>query len=59
MSNAIVGNSRVNLSDTVSAFAPCSCAYLCCANLQQEGGPAARSGESSSKCSGCMVCRYW
>ncbi|KAI3433914.1 hypothetical protein D9Q98_003716 [Chlorella vulgaris] len=35
-----------------------SCAYLRCANLAGEGGPAARQGAGSQRCSKCRVAWY-
>jgi hypothetical protein len=35
-----------------------SCAYLRCANLAGEGGPAAREGAGSQRCSKCKAAWY-
>ena len=35
-----------------------ACAYLRCANVGAEGGPAAGEGAGSMKCSGCRVAWY-
>lgn len=43
----------------VQAAAARSCAYLRCANVEQEGGPATGQGAGSKKCIGCRVCWYW
>lgn len=37
------------------AAAARSCAHLRCANIAQEGGPAAGEGERSAKCSACRA----
>jgi hypothetical protein len=40
------------------AAATRSCAYLACANLAGEGGPAAGEGKGSLRCSGCKTAWY-
>ena len=40
------------------AAAARSCAFLRCANLGLEGGPAAGQGEGSLKCSACRAVHY-
>jgi hypothetical protein len=35
-----------------------SCAYLACANLAGEGGPAAGEGIESKRCTGCKLAWY-
>ncbi|KAI3433853.1 hypothetical protein D9Q98_003656 [Chlorella vulgaris] len=44
--------------DLAQAAATRSCAYLRCANLAGEGGPAARQGAGSKRCSKCRVAWY-
>jgi hypothetical protein len=40
------------------AAATRSCAYLACANLALEGGPAAGEGKGSLRCGGCKTAWY-
>ncbi|KAI3433910.1 hypothetical protein D9Q98_003712 [Chlorella vulgaris] len=44
--------------ELAQASASRSCAYLRCANLAGEGGPAARQGAGSQRCSKCKVAWY-
>jgi hypothetical protein len=44
--------------ELAQAAATRSCAYLRCANLAGEGGPAAREGLGSQRCSKCKVAWY-
>ncbi len=41
---------QVAVLEAAQAAAARSCAYLCCANLSGEGGPAAGQGNGSQKC---------
>jgi hypothetical protein len=44
--------------ELAQAAATRSCAYLRCANLASEGGPAAGPGTGSQRCSKCKVAWY-
>jgi hypothetical protein len=44
--------------ELAQAAATRSCAYLRCANLAGEGGPAAGQGAGSQRCSKCKVAWY-
>ncbi|KAI3433879.1 hypothetical protein D9Q98_003681 [Chlorella vulgaris] len=44
--------------ELAQAAATRKCAYLCCANLAGEGGPAAGQGAGSQRCSKCRVAWY-
>lgn len=47
-----VAAARMQAADAASAR---SCAYLACSNLEGRGGPGARQGEGSLKCSACRA----
>jgi hypothetical protein len=52
------GQAALQRLDSARAAATRSCAYLACANLAVEGGPAAGEGKGSLRCSGCKVAWY-
>lgn len=47
---ALLGQEQATRMAMARAAASRSCAYLCCANLQAEGGPAAGQGVGSMRC---------
>jgi hypothetical protein len=54
----LTGRNKDNQKQQAEYAAARSCAYLGCANLAAEGGPAAGQGHGSKKCSGCRAVWY-